>query len=348
MNTGGNRESGREQSSFNRNLLVGVGGVGSRLVQRIQWRTACPLTPIVIDRADVLTDSEAGLCIALDPISSNHPRGDMIVASRDAERILPELHLHMPDQGFIVLVAGLGGGVGSGVMPVITRHLKQSGMNILALLIMPDRARHGRKCCLCAELALTEIRKWVDGCIILNHPNGFEEIADSAGGAMEASVCEKLQVVMDALYDTGVVSIDMSTVQNIISMETSTAIAVASADGRERGRKAAEQVLADPLLSSYMKRPASIIVHFLAGNDLTLFELDEAASWICENWGSEVDLTYGASMDPSMDGTLRLGIIVGAAPEREIMLEVVRTDRQAHPAQELQNVPRYPVALAGN
>jgi cell division protein FtsZ len=332
----------------NEKLLIGIGGLGIELIRKVQWRSDCPIRTIVIDRADVLTETDNERFLALDSLPPHHPRSDMISASRDAEKILPELQSVMGNSGFAVIVTGLGGGVGSGVAPVISRFLHKANMSVLVLPVMPDREREGRKCALTADLAMTEIKKWADGLLVLNNglllPNG----SDSRQDGVDKQIMARLQVVIDALFDTGLVSIDLSSLKNIIAKGTDSTIIVTSASGKDRGRMAAQQALSDPLISSYLNRSASVIVHVLAGEDLTLFELDEAASLICENWGGEVDLTYGASMDPNLSESLRIGIIVSAAPERDASINLMPANQAIPFVKDPQTSTSYPIAVTGN
>jgi len=341
-------DGGIDSGERSEKLLIGIGGLGIELIRGVRWRSDSPIRSIMIDRADVLTKTSNERYLALDPLPPHHPRSDMISASRDAEKILPELQTLVGNSGFAVIVTGLGGGVGSGVAPVISRFLRKANMSVLVLPVLPDRDRDGRKCALTADLAMTEIRKWADGLLVLNNgvtsPVGSERDRDDS----KTQIVARLQVVIDALFDTGLVSIDLSSLKNIIAKGTDSAIIVTSASGQDRGRLAAQSALSDPLILGYLNRSASVIVHVLAGEDLTLFELDEAASLICENWGGEVDLTYGASMDPNLKETLRIGIIVSTAPEREAIINVVPSNPAIPFVKDPPAVSSYPIAMTGN
>ena len=98
---------------------------------------------------------------------------------------------------------------------------------------------------------------------------------------------------------------------NIFRNDVDSAIAVATAKGPDRAREAAERILSDPIIADFKGKPAVLVLHLLAGDDLTLYELDNAASTILDNWGSEIDMTYGTATDPGRNGNLRLGMLVG-------------------------------------
>ncbi|MBN1552714.1 hypothetical protein JW979_14670 [bacterium] len=313
---------GKEQK-----LLIGVGGYGTRLVSKIASRLLYAMHAIVVDRKSCLLNCPENVtAMPMVDLPVNHPKGDLVAAARDAEKLFPLLSPSLDDVSFALIVAGFGGGVGSGATTMLVHHLRKAGIPVLLVVSVPDKRFDGRKKCLTAELAITDLKEKVAGLVILNPWVLDSSINDR--NMIDEMIETKLDVLIDVLFDSGIVSVDMSYIKRVIAPDGNASIAVACTNGENRGIDAAQKIIADPAIQSYRNKPASLIVHVLAGDDLTLFELDEAASEISDNWGAEVDLTYGASMCSNRNGKFRIGVIVGdVAFRNELVVSPSNVDR---------------------
>ena len=288
-------------------LLVGIGGAGAGLVTALSnsMDHGSGIRGLIIDRVDALAvPNDICELMPIAALKQGQPRGDSLAAARDFQISLSSMDRYQ-NASFVLLVSGLGGGVGSGVTALAGQYFQSRKIPVIAVVIMPDQQRDGRKRCLTAEIALSEIKNSVDGVIPIS---SAESTLDSGS---EPDILTKIQVLCDILFDSGIVSIDLSRLRNLLTSGAQASIAVTEVSGPDKGKCAAEKILHHPVIKDMINQPASLILHLLAGMDLSLYDLDEAASHIADHWQNEVEITYGASMNPEYNGKLRLGIVAG-------------------------------------
>ncbi len=297
-----------------RKLLIAMGELGCDLVQEIENSVSYPIHRVLIDRIDSDSIQNAGgNVLILDSLEGKAHRGDFISVTHEIESLFPGLDPYLNGSAFVVLAAGLGGGVGSGGTVSLVHYIKSRGIRVLALVALPNREQHGRKRCLTADLAMAEITAKADGVLVLNAANHYNQsLSDSF-----ADISEKFRLMMHMIFDeSGESTVNLTYVCNVISKKGSAVLVTGKGKGVGRSLEAAQSVLDNPATAPFMEKPASGIVHILSSRDLTLMELSDAASLISDNWGDEIDLGFISSVAPQMDDELQFSLIIGPARQK--------------------------------
>jgi len=299
------------------NALIGLGNLGVQLVKQVRINNARNTQVILIDREDELpVIAGSSHCLVL-PSGVSGQRVDYPMdSSRTFRKLFRELDEFMQSASFVILVAGLGDDVSSGHIGALSNHFKTLGVPVIGLLMLPDPAVDGRKRHLSARYALNEIEASIPHKILIRLES-LRSVVETSPGILNHILAEKLQVLVEILCNPGMMPVDFSRVQQAMDTACNAVIITATAFGKDRAREAAESILSNPDLERYLNNPSYLVVHVLADDDLTLFELDEAASLIAEQWGAEVDMIYGASTDHVNQGAFRLGLILGEQQETD-------------------------------
>jgi len=121
---------------------------------------------------------------------------------------------------------------------------------------------------------------------------------------------DKIQTLMDAL-SPGMIPIDFNRIRTALTGSANSTVATARATGHQRAHEVVESVLADYSIEPFLNRKASILMHLQADEALSLYEVEEIAHLISDNWGDDIDLIYGVDHGGCKPGELRLGLIVG-------------------------------------
>ncbi len=316
------------QIEFNQDpdiVVLGLGGYGIELVKNLRFNADMSPGIILMDRSVEHSNLNEAFSISLGDYSSDLSEGDVVAAGNVVREILPDLEGRLKTVSFAIIVAGLGGGVGSGAALELAAYFRKIRVPTIAFVTKPHPFIEGRKRFLTAAQAESELRNRLDCMISIDSESVIPEI-DKQADSVRNNMIEKLQVLMDVLCNPGMMPVDFSRVKNALSCDTSATIITASATGDQRAVEASQRILSDPAVADFLNKPASIVVHVMSDERLTLFELDEAATMIMDNWGAEVDLTYGAATCEGLN-LFRIGLIVGDQYQSLPLASVMNDDQ---------------------
>ncbi|MBN1878709.1 hypothetical protein JW823_01235 [bacterium] len=286
--------------------VIGVGDFGSDAMMRLVFRQNADPLRILMNWADCLPKRVADeVHVAMEPSYRGSTKGDPITAAKAVAEVIPQLVDLTLSANFVVLIAQPGDGVGSGATTALADAFQRYHVPFLSLLILPDADTVGRKRHMTARSTISEL------CVMKETPVIFDQIEfPGYFTAFKRSVLDKIQTLMDAL-SPGMIPIDFNRIRSALTGSAGTAIATARATGPTRAQEAAESVLADPTVECFLNRKASILLHLQSDEALSLYEVEEVAHLITENWGDDVDLIYGVDQGGWKQGELKLGLIVG-------------------------------------
>ncbi len=238
-------------------------------------------------------------------VNADFTKGDPIIAAKAMADVTPPLIELMVSAAFIIVIAQPGDGIGSGATTALADALQRSRVPFLSLLVLPDSETVGRKRHMTARSTISEL------CVMKETPVIFDQ-TEFPGyyEAFKRSVMDKIQTLLDALTP-GMIPIDFNRIRNALTGSIGSTIATARATGKGRAQEVAESILADPSVERFLNRKASILMHLQSDQALSLYEVEEVAHLITENWGDDVDLIYGVDHGGWKQGELRLGLIIG-------------------------------------
>jgi cell division protein FtsZ len=342
-----------QKESFARIKVVGVGGGGSNAVNRMIEEGLAGIEFVAVN-----TDAQALLL-------SNAPKrvriGDKLtrglgaggnpeVGQRAAEESADDLYEVLKGTDMAFIAAGIGGGTGTGAVPIIAQIAKEVGALTIGVVTRPFTFEGGKRAQV-AEAGIDKLKEHVDTLIVI--PNDrLLQIADKRASLQQAFkladdvLLQGIQGISELITVPGLINLDFADVRTIMSEGGAALMAVGRASGEERARVAAEQAISSQLLDITIDGARGILFNITGGPDLSLFEVNQAAAIIKETAHPDVNLIFGAVIDPNMTEEIRITVIATgfegsgtlqrAAARRARRVETVAATKQEVPAEAFQ------------
>jgi cell division protein FtsZ len=243
------------------------------------------------------------------------------IGAAAAEEALPEILDHLAGAHMAFITAGMGGGTGTGAAPVIARAAKEQGILTVGVVTKPFHFEGARRM-QTAERGIELLAKHVDTLIVIPNQNLFrvanEKTTFAAAFAMADQVLYSgVASITELMTKEGLINLDFADVRAIMSEMGKAMMGTGEATGEKRAIEAAEAAISNPLLDDVSMRGArGLLISITGGPDLTLYEVDEAATRIREEVDPEANIILGATFDESLEGTMRVSVVAtGLAAE---------------------------------
>ncbi|MBM3519867.1 MAG: cell division protein FtsZ [Alphaproteobacteria bacterium] len=260
------------------------------------------------------------------------------IGAAAAEEALPEILDHLVGSHMAFITAGMGGGTGTGAAPVIARAAKEQGILTVGVVTKPFHFE-GQRRMITAERGIEQLAKHVDTLIVIPNQNLFrvanEKTTFAAAFAMADQVLfSGVASITELMTKEGLINLDFADVRAIMSEMGKAMMGTGEATGEKRAIEAAEAAISNPLLDDVSMRGArGLLISITGGPDLTLYEVDEAATRIREEVDPEANIIVGATFDEALEGTMRVSVVAtGLAPEAG-----AKAPTEEAPAEEEQN-----------
>ena len=243
------------------------------------------------------------------------------IGAAAAEEALSEILDYLAGSHMAFITAGMGGGTGTGAAPIIARAAKEQGILTVGVVTKPFHFEGIRRQ-QTAERGIEELSKYVDTLIVIPNQNLFrvanEKTTFAAAFAMADQVLYSgVASITELMTKEGLINLDFADVRAIMSEMGRAMMGTGEATGEKRAIEAAEAAISNPLLDDVSMRGArGLLISISGGPDLTLYEVDEAATRIREEVDPEANIILGATFDDSLEGTMRVSVVAtGLAQE---------------------------------
>ena len=298
-------------------MVCGVGGAGGNAVNNM---IVSGLVGVDFDVANTdaqaLTSSRAERIIQMGlQVTEGLGAGSKPEVGRAAaEEALEEIRDHLAGAHMVFVTAGMGGGTGTGAAPVIARVAREMGILTVGVVTKPFHFEGGRRMRL-AEGGISELHKSVDTLIIIPNQNLFRVANEKTTFADAFAMADQVlysgvACITDLMVKEGLINLDFADVRSIMSEMGKAMMGTGEATGERRAVQAAEAAIANPLLDEVsMKGARGLLISITGGNDLTLYEVDEAASRIRQEVDEEANIILGATFDSALDGVVRVSVV---------------------------------------
>jgi cell division protein FtsZ len=304
--------------------VIGLGGGGSNAVNRMIASRFTGVTFMVANTdAQALRTSPAPLKLQLGTkLTGGLGAGsDPEVGRRAAteDRDVLQQTLGTPDMVFIT--AGMGGGTGTGAAPVVAQLAKEAGALTVAVVTKPfafEGSRRNRQ----AEAGIQELRGIVDTLItipnqrlltVVEKGTSLQEAFRVADSVLQQAV----QGISDLILVPGLINLDFADVRTIMSGMGLALMGVGVARGEHRAIDAAQKAIASPLLEeTSIEGARGVLINITGGGDLTLHEVNEAASAVAEAAHTEANIIVGAVVDETLKEEIRVTVIATGFEDR--------------------------------
>jgi cell division protein FtsZ len=270
------------------------------------------------------------------------------VGAGAAEEALAEIIDHLAGSHMCFITAGMGGGTGTGAAPVIARAAKEQGILTVGVVTKPFHFEGARRI-ETAERGIDELARYVDTLIVIPNQNLFrvanEKTTFAAAFAMADQVLYSgVASITELMTKEGLINLDFADVRAIMSEMGKAMMGTGEASGEKRAIEAAEAAISNPLLDDVsMKGARGLLISICGGPDLTLYEVDEAATRIREEVDPNANIILGATFDNSLEGTMRVSVVAtGLTPEateRTVVRHVVQSASVTQSAPQVASAP---------
>src|SRR4249920_1766483 len=240
-----------------------------------------------------------------------------------AEEVIDEIRDHLAGAHMVFVTAGMGGGTGTGAAPVIARSAKELGILTVGVVTKPFHFE-GQRRMRVAEAGITELHKAVDTLLIIPNQNLFwvanEKTTFADAFAMADQVLYSgVACITDLMVKEGLINLDLADVRAVMREMGKAMMGTGEATGEKRALTAAEAAIANPLIDdSSMKGARGLLISITGGKDLTLFEVDEAATRIREEVDQDANIIVGATFDENLDGIIRVSVVATGIEQAQI------------------------------
>jgi len=231
-----------------------------------------------------------------------------------ADESMNEIINLLQGANMVFVTAGMGGGTGTGAAPVIAKAAKD--LNILTVGVVtkpfmfegPGRIR-------VAEKGLEELRKYCDTMIVIPNQNLFKVANEKttfpdAFRMADNVLMQGVKGITDLIVKPGLINLDFADIETVMSGMGKAMMGMGEAEGEKRAVEAAEAAIANPLIDEYsLKGARGLLINITGGNDITLFEVDEAANKIRAEVDPSAEILVGTTFDENLAGKLRVSIV---------------------------------------
>ncbi|WP_234185953.1 cell division protein FtsZ [Shinella sp. NM-101] len=231
-----------------------------------------------------------------------------------AEECIDEIIDHLNGTHMCFVTAGMGGGTGTGAAPIVAQAARNKGILTVGVVTKPFHFEGGRRMRL-AEEGILELQKSVDTLIVIPNQNLFRIANDKTTFADAFAMADQVlysgvACITDLMVKEGLINLDFADVRSVMREMGRAMMGTGEASGEGRAMAAAEAAIANPLLDeTSMKGAQGLLISITGGRDLTLFEVDEAATRIREEVDPDANIILGATFDEELEGLIRVSVV---------------------------------------
>jgi len=301
--------------------VIGVGGAGGNAINHMIAGQLEGVDFLVCN-----TDAQAlsqSLCVNRVQLGAHLTRGlgagaKPEIGRQAAEESTKDVLDYVAGSHLVFLAAGMGGGTGTGATPMIAHALKRHDPNLLIIAVVTKpflfEGNHRRRQ---AEAGLIELAQHVDTMIVISNQK-LLSIATESTTLTEAFRCADstlhagVRTITDLMVVPGLINLDYSDVKSVLSEMRGTAMmGVGESGGEGRAQNAARGAIFNPLLETEatIRGARGVLINITGSHDITLAEVDQAASMIRDEADPDANIIFGQCLDPSMKGRMRVSVV---------------------------------------
>ncbi|HEY0236255.1 MAG TPA: cell division protein FtsZ [Afipia sp.] len=297
--------------------VFGVGGAGGNAVNNMITAGLQGVDFVVANTdAQALTMSKAERLVQMGTVVTQGlgAGSQPDIGAAAAQEVIDEIRDHLSGANMVFVTAGMGGGTGTGAAPVIAATAREMGILTVGVVTKPFHFE-GQRRMKTAEIGIAELQKVVDTLLIIPNQNLFRVANEKTTFADAFAMADQVlysgvACITDLMVKEGLINLDFADVRAVMKEMGKAMMGTGEATGEKRALTAAEAAIANPLIDdSSMRGARGLLVSITGGKDLTLFEVDEAATRIREEVDDNANIIVGATFDESLDGVIRVSVV---------------------------------------
>jgi len=301
-------------------LVMGIGGAGGNAINAMidDGMQGVEFVAVNTDAQDLkVNKADAKIQIGMNLTKGLGAGAKHDIGQAAADESLNEIVTYLQGANMVFITAGMGGGTGTGASHVIARAAKELNILTIGVITLPfsyEGAKRMRR----ANEGWEKLKKHLDASIVVPNQNLFKI-------ANEATTFEKsfslsndvlkhgIRSVTDLMVRPGLINLDFADVETVMTSMGKAMMGTGEAEGENRAIAATEMALNNPLIDDYsLKGAKGLLVNITGGEDIKLFEVDQAVNKIRAEVDPEAELIFGAIKDENLNGKMRVSIVATA------------------------------------
>ncbi len=315
-----------EIEAFARIKVLGVGGSGGNAINHM---ISCKVRGVdfIAVNADA-QDLHRSLAKKRIHIGKNLTRGlgtgmNPDIGRRATEENREDIQEAIKGADMVFVTCGEGGGVGSGASPMVARMAKELGCLTVAVVTKPFFFE-GRQRSRIADAGLEELRKEVDAIIVIPNDRLLSAIDKATTVKSAFAMCDEIlrhavEGISDLITTPGIINIDFADIRTVMENAGSALMGIGKASGENRAIEAAKAAINSPLLDVSITGAKGVLFSIAGGEDLTMFEIQDAAKVITESIDPEAKIIFGTVRDDKLKkNEIKITVIATGFPETSL------------------------------
>jgi cell division protein FtsZ len=303
--------------------VVGVGGAGLNAVNRMidAGLSGVEFVAVNTDLQQLaLSDAEVKIHIGRELTGGLGSGAEPDIGRRAAEEAYDQVKRALRGSDMVFVTAGEGGGTGSGAAPIVASIAREVGALTVGIVTMPFRFE-GTKRRSQAEAGVRTLREACDTVIVIPNER-LLEVLDKKTSMLDAFkiaddvLRQGVQGICDLITEPGLINVDFADVRTIMHGAGTALMGIGFATGENRAVEAAERALRSPLVDTELVSAKGILLSIAGGNDLSLYEVNEAAEVIRGASIDDTNIIFGATVDERLEGQVWVTVIVTGVGQR--------------------------------
>jgi cell division protein FtsZ len=305
--------------------VVGVGGAGLNAVNRMidAGLSGVEFVAVNTDLQQLaLSDAEVKIHIGRELTGGLGSGAEPQIGRRAAEESYDQIKRALRGSDMVFVTAGEGGGTGSGAAPIVARIAREVDALTVGIVTMPFRFE-GTKRRSQADAGVQWLREDCDTVIVIPNER-LLEVLDKKTSMLDAFkiaddvLRQGVQGICDLITEPGLINVDFADVKTIMSGAGSALMGIGFSTGENRAVEAAERALRSPLVDTELVSAKGILLSIAGGNDLSLYEVNEAAELVRQASTDDTNIIFGATVDERLEGQVWVTVVVTGVGQRPV------------------------------
>jgi cell division protein FtsZ len=310
-------ERARDSASYLAVIRVaGVGGAGLNAIDRMMDAGITQVDFVAVN-TDIqqlqMSDAPTKIHIGSELTEGLGSGADPEIGRRAAEDAYDSIKRALRGSDMVFVTAGEGGGTGSGAAPVVARIAREIGALTVGIVTTPFKFEGTRRRKQSDE-GVAALRESCDTLIVI--PNDrLLDVLDKSTSMLDAFriaddvLRHGVQGICDLITNPGVINLDFADVRTIMQDSGTALMGIGYATGDNRAKEAAERALRSPLIETEITGARGILLSIAGGDDLTLYEVNEAAEAVREAATDDTNIIFGATIDDRLEGQIWITVV---------------------------------------
>lgn len=314
-----------EIESFARIKIIGIGGSGGNAINHMV-NSKIEGVEFISMNTDA-QDLQKSLANKRVHIGKNLTRGlgtgmNPEIGKKAAEETIEEIQSITKGADMVFVACGMGGGTGTGAAPVIAKTAKEQGALTVAIVTKPFFFEGSQRMRLANE-GLENLKSEVDALVVIPNDRILSVIDKSTTCLSAFAMCDEIlrqavEGISDLITTPGIINVDFADIKAIIQNAGSALMGIGSASGDNRAVEAAKAAINSPLLDISIHGAKGVLFAIAGGDDMTMFEIQEAAKIVTESIDSDAKVIFGAIRDGSLKkDEIKVTVIATGFPDNK-------------------------------